>query len=1709
MDETDFAQLSEGLMPTSEWQKVADLCGKALMPKLEGEATYDQVLNAKSTRFLISRSQKLMWAYIDLVSKKQSAPIDTGLIECINRFSQIPLFRDSSNGANKVNDCLGKQVEKYGQILADLSIEGDVDVDPIETWKEKASDKASEKFKSCEFSRKTSHLFQYAIAKTVSGPQLGVDFMEQLFDKATLSRVYTIFSKHNPGQQSEALAIFIDAAKNTDAELKSTRYLLISVALKLQIQVSKNKISSVLPKSVPIPVYTRNDANELVEKFSTEVISEETINRFQGYLTQLPRSKIDEKRSLVAQFIKKEFRYTDVEAQNMLKTDKFGNSLMYSCVSLIQWKNDDERWSFIDRIQLAASCEDLREKYNGIRSREQSLRLERMLNPSCSQTQIKCKMFAPHLITYLFNQKTTAFRNFAEIKGAPTCYRKCFPAEASAQKKHYEQVFGQTKELAGIIGDKAFQYFFKYHVDCRNDQWLSYLPDANLSRVNGRAMAIELFNNVICEKLFLTIATKVAQVKDQQTKAMFVEGDIYGHLKQLMNLNFDGWRVLYKTVKDLQHHPGGDSDILVQLRILMDKKLLANQIVFFGAIFGELDKAEKMMKEFEINPENQQDDDNITDFIMSIVCEHPIDFVLDEPSEIENEIVYLMANKQKFNMSEVVCSMVLSQSGSNPVSRLALKKLSDSKEAAKMISTKIGCCSYSVKFMSVKLHQLYQWLHREKLLDSNSSGQWLLDVYESSLFKKITINSLNKEKSFSTCSVAARADFYSNSLSYAANQFIGRDHAKNAAKCIVKAIVSKAGAFTAAKLILKYVSTTFQSASAGVKAYCGYLINTELKSLYDRNAGPQGERLIVNNYVRAKSESFTEGMILKPVFSSNGSQDISTNEYMQILSITNLTSYMVVAHSTAFSDVDKLRYFFIGAELEGVNSGLHQELIKIMKLQGTTPTYLKAMCRAFNMDASSVSSASPKDIFRNLSLIGDLDFEQIVPVAWSQMDENAKTATLLAAISSKSLRKLVVSIACDTDGQSLASLWTGTFKQLWPEYSGYAERPLYEILVASWGSLGLALGLSKLQKLGYSVAPTADKKLSTFCIAHAGKSSPNIHGLFKAIEQLDSKHSNSAASTAINSMVDSFSQKASLADIMIYVMLKDAMPADMTAADGVEQVDERVKARYENSIGNNCSDDLLAKWRESYNEADYAGWQDQATIHLRIYELFTGVARKVNEKLTSTDMLIFALSSEIQVLRKSGIFSVTSKFPKVSEIAQLAKSDSVCKRIAADLASIVKEESTKQHELEFLDIKMPNILLPFGLMLASLTKDSQLVQTVLSAAQSLDASKLESGALLFIMNEGEIKKLGGQINENACKQANSFCEKVLSTAYSLNEKRSIEEENKASYMGIIEIAEKHKDTLGKDPSPLCSQPLKLKKVTLNFSEKLIKSVFSGKPDESMAKFMKVCLAYDEMLIDVTSTHISSLFKKSQDSNIQEEDTRQKKKDKTIFNPFLDQIKNIQVVLHGENTEVKPLEAVLYLQIDSKLVQTPPRPYSKVDLPDEAAQKVPELNISVKTVFKVRVEDTTYTFDPSAKLHPSYYELQALKIKLDRLTRETREKYGEEALKEAILQKQDPFRKKISVIKYADRSYFQSTFGETFGQEPFLNQRFVAEYRLYLNVCSVLEQYRSRCFNGLQPADIIADNAVMLGAKQSNEVEEESRSIAVQLYADLPPRVANA
>ena len=48
----------------------------------------------------------------------------------------------------------------------------------------------------------------------------------------------------------------------------------------------------------------------------------------------------------------------------------------------------------------------------------------------------------------------------------------------------------------------------------------------------------------------------------------------------------------------------------------------------------------------------------------------------------------------------------------------------------------------------------------------------------------------------------------------------------------------------------------------------------------------------------------------------------------------------------------------------------------------------------------------------------------------------------------------------------------------------------------------------------------------------------------------------------------------------------------------------------------------------------------------------------------------------------------------------------------------------------------------------------------------------------------------------------------------------------------------------------------------------------------------------------------------------------------------------------------------------------------------------------------------------------------------------------------------------------------------FGQEPFLNQRFVAEYRLYLNVCSVLEQYRSRCFNGLQPADIIADNAVM-------------------------------
>ena len=163
---------------------------------------------------------------------------------------------------------------------------------------------------------------------------------------------------------------------------------------------------------------------------------------------------------------------------------------------------------------------------------------------------------------------------------------------------------------------------------------------------------------------------------------------------------------------------------------------------------------------------------------------------------------------------------------------------------------------------------------------------------------------------------------------------------------------------------------------------------------------------------------------------------------------------------------------------------------------------------------------------------------------------------------------------------------------------------------------------------------------------------------------------------------------------------------------------------------------------------------------------------------------------------------------------------------------------------------------------------------------------------------------------------------------------------------------------------------------------------------------------------------------------------------------------------------------------------------------------------MKKVFKVRIEEATYTFDPSVMIHPSYYELRCLKQILDRLTKETRSRYGEDNLKEALNTGTDPFKRRItSLANYADRQYFQTSFGEAFSNEPFMNQRFLQEYKLFNNIDKVLIDYENACYRGIDSKDIISANSALLGAVASAKVEEEMISIQKHLYEGLPPRVA--
>jgi hypothetical protein len=294
----------------------------------------------------------------------------------------------------------------------------------------------------------------------------------------------------------------------------------------------------------------------------------------------------------------------------------------------------------------------------------------------------------------------------------------------------------------------------------------------------------------------------------------------------------------------------------------------------------------------------------------------------------------------------------------------------------------------NLKYPLLRVLNIYECLFKTGAIKAADAHEWIASVLQA--IKSRSVESGRRKKTeniFMDHHLHAIAKLI---LEMWAGPFISQKAPGDDTQALMKAVDELVGRVNLSSAILDYVTVNFQRGGAGAKNYCGYLVNSVLKKFYDEAVGnPDAPRLTTNTFMK-KNPEFSENLLLKPIFNPQGRLDIGTDEFLQILSLTSLSDYLDLAHSTAFSDNDKLHHFFVGSSFDSLAPGLKLEVAKMMKLPGSNPKYLKAMCAFFNLDPQSLNSKPVPEMVNELIKIGDLDFDQLVSGMWSQMSENGR-----------------------------------------------------------------------------------------------------------------------------------------------------------------------------------------------------------------------------------------------------------------------------------------------------------------------------------------------------------------------------------------------------------------------------------------------------------------------------------------------------------------------------------------------------------------------------------------------------------------------------------------------------------------------------------------------------------------------------------------------
>lgn len=1755
--ETDFIQMSKET-PSAEWTKTSETCQKELVDGLtykESQARLRAVNGVNffpKSKFIIMKVVRLLGEYIEGLLKSKEVSVEVDVLEPITQVyhvSQIAWLFNNRGSIGELQITEPKTIDDYNASMQDvlkiveseLQLQPSHEVDAFVTLKN--NERSLARWTSA-WKDKKSLLFQISSIQNVHS-SLNFKAIEGMLDKD----IYCKVNKHLGKVSGQVLKELRDRLSAKYSEVDNShvglKLLLGAVTLQVHAKLIKDQQRSEEPFRIQKETYNTSVVQQIIGKFSTQEFTDDDMNTLYGFARQ--QKKLADQKKVFAQFIKA--NYSNIEAKNMvIPSDSFGSNLLSSCLSCMSAKPEAERTKFIDLVLKACGDEKYINLYEGLKNREKVMQQLRLLDPAVPGSQLKIRPTASKLTMFLFDPKSTPLRDFLNISGSAPSLRKCLPADQKQQAEYYQKAIAAAKvvdESKAILHFKnwtpPFKLLLRHHIDLCSDGWLAWIDQIDVKDCSSRLfpMAAEIASNVITADNFKTIVRFATITRSGVPPSEFVKLEPVKMLKELFLLSFEGWKLVLKVKQKLAGKEPW-ANVLNVLEQRLPEELLVNQILFYAVMFNENDKATALLKEFKLGGDKlppifgeiQQD-------VMKVAFNQPIHFTADDKKDVESELVYYYCTKHRFQLKVNISTYIVQFLTLTTFLDCLRDYLTQTEDISIEIANVLGATYQNLKHPLLRLLSIYKCLHNLGVIRAATAYKWISDVL--SAMKQRVLPHSRDQKALRTkkeLTAMGKVAIEVWAISFIAGKAAGDDTV-----ALMQALDENVGRANLTKCILKYVAVNFQRGGAGSKSYCGYLINNVLKKFYDEaEQNPDAPKLISNAFMK-NNDKFSENTLLKPIFSSQGRLDISTEEFLQILSLTSLSDYLVLAHSSALTDNEKLHNFFVGDTFDSISSGLKLEVAKMMKLPGSNPKYLKAMCSFFNLDPLILNSKPTTELVKDLIKIGDLDFDQLVSGMWSQLSESGRLSTFMAAVRCCSLRKLAVCFKCDSTAEVFATFLKTNTKTYF-EQEKHESTKGYELIASFYGSFAKLLAVAKLVSIGYSESPDEIEVLSTFTVANfenfkslsakcISTLTAEVSRIIKRFEDLNKRKSDGSIISSLCRALTKYVQITSMStDKSIYIFLRE-IPVDSLLDDQNEHHQALIQSgpdfsslekKYSSRI--NKVNEIFALVLQSMKDKDYpndnvengrAGgnpiiFQEFVRLTSKYFNNIEGSLRKEGAKetqrheysflISTAEILTFVFNSSETKLIDSCLANVPYICPKPVQVCKFARKLKDPAALIAKIENCIAAELKHKPEEGNNNEVMAGLYFLVSLIVCTFSKESAALGSLLQLKKKLPIppNVLEMPSLVYLMEEKLLREnsLASQFNEANWKSAQDFCKLVLTESYTLNSKRNEQEKDNTTYLGIIEVAEKHKETLGKDPSPLTKLEFKVSKDTsLAFSDSLIKKLFSGKPEEGMVMFMKACLSWDETVVDLERPQIVHLYKRAAGESLEPNN---------FFNPF-NQVKRILVCSFGEKPQLGTLEAVLEVDINIKMVMAPAREYSTTPMPDAKSQNHQVMNVSSKKVLRVRVEDATYTFDPSIKLHPSYYELRSLRQFLDRMTKETRTRYGEENLSEAVAAGEDPFqRRATSLANYADRKYFQSSFGEAFANEPFMNQRFMREYKLYKNIDKVLTDFENACFKGLDPKDVIAANASLLGAVANQKVEQEVYSIQTNLYEGLPPRV---